>query len=109
MNFLTDLINNRASISIITKIELLGFPNASSEEYNLLSEFCNFSKILQLDDLVVEQIIYLRRKHKTKLQDSIIAATALAYKLTLLTHNVGDFKNIPDLLVRDSHKLYPSF
>jgi hypothetical protein len=39
----------------------------------------------------------LRKKKKTKLPDAIIAATALELGLTLITRNIGDFKNIPNL------------
>lgn len=33
--------------------------------------------------------------------DLLIAATALVHNLTLVTHNVPDFANIPDLRVVD--------
>jgi predicted nucleic acid-binding protein len=33
--------------------------------------------------------------------DLLIAATALVYDLTLVTHNVRDFANVPGLMVQD--------
>ena len=33
--------------------------------------------------------------------DLLIAATALVYDLTLVTHNVRDFANVPGLRVQD--------
>jgi tRNA(fMet)-specific endonuclease VapC len=33
--------------------------------------------------------------------DLLIAATALVHNLTLITHNVRDFANVPDLTVQD--------
>ncbi|TDB61346.1 PIN domain-containing protein [Arundinibacter roseus] len=43
--------------------------------------------------------IEIRRKHKIKLPDAIIAATALVHHLTLVTNNVSDFARIENLLV----------
>jgi predicted nucleic acid-binding protein len=45
----------------------------------------------------MNNVIELRKKNKTKLPDAIIAATALELGLTLITRNIGDFKNIPNL------------
>ena len=33
--------------------------------------------------------------------DLLIAATALVHNLTLVTHNVRDFANVPDLMIQD--------
>ena len=35
--------------------------------------------------------------HNLKIPDSIIVSTALIYDLPLYTHNIKDFKYIPDL------------
>jgi predicted nucleic acid-binding protein len=37
--------------------------------------------------------------------DAIIAATALVYDLTLITHNTSDFENIANLNLLDLHLL----
>lgn len=39
----------------------------------------------------------IRKKHKIKLPDAIIAATALVYELSLVSRYVYDFKNINGL------------
>jgi predicted nucleic acid-binding protein len=39
----------------------------------------------------------IRKAHKVKLPDAIIAATAVEFDLTLLTRNTNDFKNIEAL------------
>ena len=44
-----------------------------------------------------EQTITLRKKHKIKLPDAIIAATALVHNLTLLTRNEKDFSKISNV------------
>lgn len=102
---LANLINNKIKISVISKIELLGFPNASKKEIALLYEFCDEAKIYQLDDAVISATIQLRQKHKIRLPDSIIAATALTNNLKLITHNLSDFKGIPNLILLDSFNI----
>jgi predicted nucleic acid-binding protein len=54
---------------------------------------------------VVEACIEIRKKYKTKLPDTIIAATAIVYDLNLISHNVPDFKNIDGLMVIDPHRI----
>ena len=45
----------------------------------------------------------IRKTHKIKLPDAIIAATALVHDLTLLTRNVNDFNKIKELNLINSH------
>jgi predicted nucleic acid-binding protein len=46
---------------------------------------------------VIQQAIVLRQLRKMSLADAIIAATALAPDLPLVTRNVDDFKHIAGL------------
>ena len=46
---------------------------------------------------IEKQTILIRKSYKIKLPDAIIAATAMVYNLTLVTHNVDDFKKIQGL------------
>ncbi|XWN35316.1 MAG: hypothetical protein ROO73_00790 [Roseivirga sp.] len=50
-----------------------------------------------LETTIKHQTAALRRQYNIKLPDAIIAATSLAYDLTLITRNVADFKNITSL------------
>jgi predicted nucleic acid-binding protein len=50
--------------------------------------------VLALNDLVIDKTIQIRREHKIKLPDAIIAATALVYDFTLITRNTADFADI---------------
>ena len=90
------LFNQQIAISIINKIEVLGF-NAPVAEGLLLEEFINLSVVLQLADSVADKTIELRKSYKIKLPDAIIAATAIVHDLTLISRNDGDFKNIAGL------------
>ena len=50
-----------------------------------------FTKITLLTE---NKSIELKRKHNIETPDSIIGATAILNKLTLVTRNENDFKNI---------------
>lgn len=104
MDFMDDVVNVVPSISISTKIEVLGF-NAPEEYYQLLVSFMNDSVVLGLKEKIVDWSIEIRKKQRTKLPDVIIAATAIAYDLVLITRNVSDFKNIDGLKIINPYKL----
>ncbi|MCB9298798.1 MAG: type II toxin-antitoxin system VapC family toxin [Lewinellaceae bacterium] len=93
---------NLYHLSVINQIELLGF-NGSPAEMQTLEDFVMASNVLPLSDVIVQRTIALRRANKIKLPDAIIAATALSYKLKIVTHNVSDFGKIPDLICVDAH------
>ena len=96
--FTDAVINNIPNISVITKIEILGF-NAAGNYYQLLADFMDDSVIFDLLEDVVNQSISLRKRHKIKLPDIIIAATALMFDLQLITRNVKDFHGIENLKI----------
>ncbi len=84
---------------------MLGFSDAP-EKIIGMEEFINTATVLPLDDLITQQTIQLRRIHrKLKLGDAIIAATAIFYKLILVSRNTSDFKNIQGLQTIDLHNL----
>ena len=91
------LAESDAVTSIITKIELLGWPGHSPDNLRkaeiLLSRFSE----QQLNDDIVKYTIVIRCRHRLKLPDSIIAATAIYLKLPLVTRNVNDFKVLKGL------------
>lgn len=104
MDFMNGIIDHTPIISVITKIELLGF-NTADKHYELLKNFILDSVVLNLNDEVVDCCIELRKAHKTKLPDAIIAATAMVNGLKIISRNTKDFKNIVDLEVIDPHHL----
>ncbi|MCW3110967.1 MAG: twitching motility protein PilT [Segetibacter sp.] len=66
-------------ISVITRIEMLGWFEASQEQINKLLPFIDNAFIYPLSEPVILQTILIRQKHKIKTPDSIIAATALVH------------------------------
>lgn len=86
--------------SVISRIEVLGFPQAPSERVAAERLFDGFER-KSLDDTVAQQAIALRQARKIKIPDAIIAATALHHGLTLVTHNLRDFDWIDGLHLVD--------
>ena len=92
-----DLSTEPCAISIVTRIEVLGFHRLSAEEESGLREFLSRVETHALDDAVAARGIALRQQRKMGLGDAIIAATALVHGLTLVTRNVDDFKHVAGL------------
>lgn len=90
-----DIIDDDINISVINKIELLGFAKVEKPV-----EFAVFqSNVFPIEDTVVTQTIEFRKQYKIKLPDAIIAATAIVNNLTLATRNVKDFNKINKLKI----------
>lgn len=104
MSFMNDVIDAVANLSVITKIEVLGF-DAPEEDDELLTEFMNESVVLYLTEEIVEECIAIRKETSIKLPDAIIAATAVVYGMELITRNTSDFKNVGGLPVVNPHDL----
>jgi len=102
--FMDKLINNVPNISVITKIEVLGF-KTTEKAYSLLEYFMDDSIIIGLSNEIVEQTIEIRKEHKIKTPDAIIAATALQNNFTLLTNDARGFKNIKNLDLLNPHEI----
>jgi predicted nucleic acid-binding protein len=96
------LTTQQVAISIITRIELLG-KLVPAPEFAFLQSFVQSVNVLPLDELVTQQTIRLRQQHRVKLPDAIIAATALAHGIPLLTRNTNDFQAITGLVVINPH------
>ncbi len=93
----------KPKISIITKIEVLGFTE-TAKHYQLLENFMNDVNVIGLSDTIANRTIYLRKLHKIKLPDAIIAATAIELESTLITRNTTDFKNISGIKIINPHQ-----
>jgi len=102
MQFMNNVLNNAPRISIISKIEILSF-NTSPHYYKILTNFVEELTLIYLSDEVVDKCIELRKNHKTKLPDAIIAATSIVHNLDIITRNRSDFKNINGINLIDAH------
>lgn len=83
-------------ISFISELELLGYKALSDEELLLIEEFLDNCIIVELNQAIKSITIELKRSHKTKLPDAIIAATSKYMNIPLISADKG-FEKISEL------------
>ncbi len=105
MQLLNSIVDDEPMVSVVTKMETLGFNFTVPSEQTAMEIFINGCNVLDLNSDIVNKTIELRKTIKTKLPDAIIAATAITFGLTLITNNAKDFKNINGLTIIDPHSL----
>ena len=77
-------------ISIITWMEIMvGVDNAKDQQ--LIDIFFRRFRIINIDQEISEIAVNLRKKHKIKLPDAIVWASAKAHGAILITRNTKDF------------------
>lgn len=96
--FVDQAIQNTAFISVVSRLEILGWPGHTEEsikkaEHLLLQNFNEYP----LTEVIVRRCIGLRRQRSIRLPDAIIAATALHLQMPLVTRNTQDFGNLDTL------------
>ena len=104
MDFLNTIVDAEPMLSVITKMETLGFNYKTTKAKNTIETFINGSAILDINNEIVNKTIAIRKSKKIKLPDAIIAATAIIHNLTLITSDI-DFENISVLQVIDPYNL----
>ncbi len=82
------LSNRSASISVITRIELLSGPVKAVQA---VRKVLNDIETIQISEAVTEAAAVIRRDMRLKLPDAVILATAQVQGLTLLTRDQRDF------------------
>lgn len=87
------LMRESFQISVISKMEFLGFPFNSQEREQAI-QLIEFSAIKPLNDEIVQRVIDIRQQKRIKLPDAIIAATAMEYSSILVTRNTKDFNSL---------------
>ena len=91
------IIEVGAFISVITRIEVLGWTNHTEQSLKSTEELLSILNEQDLNEEIVKLCIYVRQLTKLKLPDAIIAATALHLDLPLITRNIKDFQKVADL------------
>lgn len=85
------------SASIISYIEVLGYHKLAMQDKANFRMFFDAVELINISDEIIQKSVELRQAKNIKLGDTIIAATALIHKKTLVTRNVDDFKGIEEL------------
>jgi predicted nucleic acid-binding protein len=90
IQFLAEVINKDFIVSFITFIEFLGYKEATKAT----EDFIALAEVIEINKVIIQTCINLRKTKIIKLPDAIIAATAMAHNFTLVTRDANDFKNI---------------
>ncbi|MFA5904296.1 MAG: type II toxin-antitoxin system VapC family toxin [Desulfobacula sp.] len=91
--FIRENINNCA-ISQITYVEVLSFDFENEDEHAEVKAFLECLDIFDTNKAIAIQCLKNRKKRKIKIPDNLIASTAQANNLTLVTRNSDDLKNL---------------
>ena len=94
INKIEEIFRISFNISVITKIEFLGWHRHTKEGFEKARKFIDFATIISLTDEIANLSIDIRRKYNLKLPDAVIAATALINDLILVTRNEKDFEGV---------------
>ena len=89
------------AVSAVSYVEVLGYHKLSEQERQHFEEFFDAANVLPISGDVLEQAVKLRQTRKMTLGDSLVAGTALAHELTLVTRNTKDFDWIDKLSLLD--------
>ena len=81
------LPNANYSISIITEMELFSYPKLTEFEQTNIQRLLNHFEIFNITERTKEKTIEIRKNYGIKLPDSIICATALVNKATLISND----------------------
>ena len=98
---LAGALESGSSISIITRIELLGWRNHSPDSLKAAEALLNSVSEIPLHEEIIRLCISLRQNYSIKLPDAIIAATARYANFPLMTRNMTDFERVPELKMVD--------
>lgn len=92
-------------VSAISYVEVLGYHRLLESDRQYLERLFASFVIHPITDEVVTQAVRLRQARKMDLGDSIVAATALVHRRTLVTRNTTDFDHIAELTL---HNPFPT-
>jgi hypothetical protein len=87
------------NISVITKIEFLGWEKHTEVGFEKARKFVDFADVIPLTNEIANLTIDIRRICKIKLPDAVIAATALHTNLIIVTRDEDDFKDVEGLRI----------
>ncbi len=84
-------------ISILTKIEFLGWDRHTPEGFEKCQRLIKTANVYPVEENVANKAIELKKSLPIRLADSVIAATALLNNMQLATRNKNDFRGIEGL------------
>ncbi len=97
LEYMDAILAVESNISMITKIELLSWNPPNPSDLDIYVDFISRSNIIFINEDIANQTIQIRKQYRTQLPDAIIAATAVALGMTLISDNDKDFDHIANL------------
>ena len=79
------LENKQLIVSFITELELLCYRGIKEKDQLIIKEFLSNCIIIDINNLIKENTIDLRRKYSLKLPDCIIIATSLYLNIPIIS------------------------
>ena len=95
--YIDQILVGKYFISVINRIELLGFKEINKNESEAINSFIANSTIFDLEEDIIIETIKIRKNYAIKLPDAIIAATCLVNNCSLISNNIKDFDKIAGL------------
>ena len=96
IKLIDEALENTPIISVITQIELMCW-RTKEQTQRMVNDFIRDCRVLNISEEVIEHCVKIRLEKKIKTPDAVIAATALAHGLILITNNEKDFTGIKGL------------
>jgi predicted nucleic acid-binding protein len=99
---LNSLIKTNAQIyiSTVTITELYSYQNLDETGTQAIEKVLDLLVLVPVDVVLARLAGNVRRQYRLKTPDSLIAATAISTRTQLVTRNVMDFQNIPNLAIQ---------
>ena len=94
---ISELPQQQQVISVVTIMEVYALAGMSRTEERRIDEALYQLNVVLITTSIAKRAGILARTRKRGRADLIIAATALECNIPLLTKNIRDFKNIPNL------------
>ena len=88
------LVSKDCFVSEISRVEVLGYHGLNNTDEKYFLDVFDYVSIITPSQTIFDEAIEVRRRYNLKLGDSIIAATVIAHKLDLYTHNIKDFTRV---------------
>ncbi len=92
----TLLAGKNLYLSFVTQLELLGYEGLKKKDTKIIEEFIGDCTVIDINTAIKSEVIQLRKAHKMKLPDCIIAASSIYMDIPLISADTY-FKKIKEL------------
>ena len=90
------LEGKKGYLSVITELELIGYPNVTEGELSRIQDFISGCEVVPVTAAIRKLYMNLRHRYKLKLGNAAAAATALYLGLPFVTADKG-FRKVEEL------------